>query len=136
MVPCTRCQQPTSGNDKFETCDSCRSSPESDCSVSPDRGSIDCYDSPPPQTRPALTIASELVIKVDCNHRPLACEASRSIKEMWDELRKSRTLIAAMERELSEPRLVFFGENAQPEKESYQAGQQRMIDFVKTHLSK
>lgn len=41
--------------------------------------STDCVDSPAPQTRGPLAIASMLVQEVNCQHRPLACEAARRL---------------------------------------------------------
>lgn len=48
---------------------------------------------------------------------------------------RDQRLIRDMKLELKETRLVFVGENAKSERDAYQAGQERMIEFVERRLS-
>lgn len=54
----------------------------SHCSTVVDLGSEHCFDSVPPKTRSAIVIAAELVREVDCQHRPIVCEAARRLRDL------------------------------------------------------
>lgn len=44
-----------------------------------------CIDHKPPETREsAIEIAADLVLSINGEHRPIACEAARKLKEMHD----------------------------------------------------
>ncbi len=49
-----------------------------DCQPS-EGDSTDCVDSPNRGTRDAMSIAAQVVREIDCQHRPLACEAARRL---------------------------------------------------------
>lgn len=60
-----------------------------DCSAA-NGGSEDCYDSIPPRLRVSgIAIAGDLVRQVDCQHRPIACEAAKKILELTKALDES-----------------------------------------------
>lgn len=56
----------------------------SHCSTAIGVGSEHCVDSVPPKTRSPIVIAAELARAVDCQHRPIACEAARRLKDLAD----------------------------------------------------
>ena len=64
-----------------------------------------CDQQPPATRENAIEIAADLVRQVDCNHRPLACEAARKLKALYDDNRRQialtndmRELMAVCER--------------------------------------
>lgn len=59
----------------------------------------------PPSTREnAIEIAADLVREVDCEHRPLACEAARKLKQLHDDNRRQSLEIANLTGRLEERR--------------------------------